>query len=46
MKPGTNTITISGAQPTQHLLIWISTLGTVDGKSKTDISNVVVKAAG
>jgi putative peptidoglycan lipid II flippase len=45
MKPGTNTITISGAQPTQHLLIWISTLGTVDGKSKTDISNVVVKAA-
>jgi len=45
MKPGSNTITISGAQPTQHLLIWISTLGTVDGKSKTDISNVVVKAA-
>jgi putative peptidoglycan lipid II flippase len=45
MKPGSNTITISGAQPTQHLLIWISTLGNVDGKSKTDISNVVVKAA-
>jgi len=46
MKTGSNTITISNAQPTQHLLIWISTLGTVDGKSKTDISNVVVKAAG
>ncbi|MUL67026.1 murein biosynthesis integral membrane protein MurJ [Mycobacterium sp. CBMA 234] len=46
MKPGTNTITISNAQPTSHLLIWISTLGSVDGKSKTDISNVVVKAAG
>jgi putative peptidoglycan lipid II flippase len=45
MKSGSNTITISNAQPTQHLLIWISTLGTVDGKSKTDISNVVVKAA-
>ena len=45
MKPGSNTITVSGAQPTQHLLIWISTLGNVDGKSKTDISNVVVKAA-
>ncbi|KAB7760531.1 murein biosynthesis integral membrane protein MurJ [Mycolicibacterium mucogenicum] len=45
MKTGSNTITISNAQPTQHLLIWISTLGTVDGKSKTDISNVVVKAA-
>ncbi len=46
MKTGANTITISNAQPTSHLLIWISTLGTVDGKSKTDISNVVVKAAG
>ncbi|WP_413232351.1 murein biosynthesis integral membrane protein MurJ [Mycolicibacterium sp. 141076] len=45
MKTGSNTITINNAQPTQHLLIWISTLGTVDGKSKTDISNVVVKAA-
>ncbi|WP_418004109.1 murein biosynthesis integral membrane protein MurJ [Mycobacterium sp. PDNC021] len=45
MKTGANTITISNAQPTSHLLIWISTLGTVDGKSKTDISNVVVKAA-
>ena len=45
MKPGTNTITISNAQPTSHLLIWISTLGNVDGKSKTDISSVVVKAA-
>jgi putative peptidoglycan lipid II flippase len=45
MKPGANTITISNAQPTSHLLIWISTLGTVDGKSKTDISSVVVKAA-
>ncbi|MDR3659168.1 MAG: lipid II flippase MurJ [Mycobacterium sp.] len=45
MKPGANTISISNASPTSYVLVWISTLGSVDGKSKTDISDVVVKAA-
>lgn len=44
MQPGANTITINNASSTQYLLVWISTLGTVDGKSKTDLSNIVVKA--
>ncbi|MGB8402556.1 MAG: protein kinase family protein [Mycobacterium sp.] len=44
MQPGNNTIAINNASPTSYVLIWISTLGSVDGKSKTDISNVVLKA--
>lgn len=44
MHPGTNTISISGASSTSYLLVWITTLGSVDGKSKTDLSNIVVKA--
>lgn len=44
MQAGNNTIAISNASPTSYLLVWISTLGTVDGKSKTDLSNIVVKA--
>ena len=45
MKPGPNTISVSNTSPTSYLLVWIATLGSVDGKSKTDVSNVVVKAA-
>lgn len=44
MKPGANTISINNARSTQYVLIWISTLGSVDGKSKTDLSNIVLKA--
>jgi putative peptidoglycan lipid II flippase len=44
MQTGNNTIAISNASPTSYVLVWISTLGTVDGKSKTDLSNIVVKA--
>lgn len=44
MKAGNNTISISNASSTSYVLVWISTLGTVDGKSKTDLSNIVVKA--
>jgi putative peptidoglycan lipid II flippase len=45
LKPGSNTISVDKAAPTQYVLVWISTLGTVDGKSKADISDVTVKAA-
>lgn len=44
MQSGNNTIAISNASSTSYVLVWISTLGTVDGKSKTDLSNIVVKA--
>jgi putative peptidoglycan lipid II flippase len=45
LKPGANTISVSKASSTSYLLVWISTLGTVDGKSRTDISEVTLKAA-
>ena len=45
MKPGSNTITVKKASATSYVLVWITTLGTVDGKSKTDISEITVKAA-
>lgn len=45
LKPGSNTISVNKASSTSYVLVWISTLGTVDGKSRTDISEVTVKAA-
>jgi putative peptidoglycan lipid II flippase len=45
LKTGTNTITVTGASPTSNLLVWISTLGTTNGKNKTTISGLTVKAA-
>jgi len=45
MKPGNNTITVDASAPTSTLLVWISTLGTVDGKSRTDITDITLHAA-
>ncbi|BBX33176.1 murein biosynthesis integral membrane protein MurJ [Mycolicibacterium mageritense] len=45
LKPGSNTISVNKAASTQYVLVWISTLGTVDGKSRSDISEITVKAA-
>lgn len=45
LKPGSNTISVNKAQSTSYVLVWISTLGTVDGKSRTDISEITLKAA-
>ncbi len=45
LKTGSNTITVTGASPTSNLLVWISTLGTTNGKNKTTISALTVKAA-
>ena len=45
LKPGTNTIQVPTAQPTSHLLVWISTLGQTAGKSRTDVSEISVHAA-
>ena len=33
------------AAPTSNLLVWISTLGTTDGKSQAGISEITVQAA-
>ncbi len=45
LKPGTNTIEVPGAEPTSYLLVWISTMGQTSGKSRTDISEISVRAA-
>ncbi|OBK03303.1 murein biosynthesis integral membrane protein MurJ [Mycolicibacterium conceptionense] len=45
LKPGSNTISVKKESSTSYVLVWISTLGTVDGKSRTDISEITIKAA-
>jgi len=43
--PGHNSIPVKASAPTSYLLVWISTLGTTNGESRTDISEVTVQAA-
>ncbi|MDT5137660.1 MAG: putative peptidoglycan lipid flippase [Mycobacterium sp.] len=45
LKPGPNTIAVKASSPTSNLLVWISTLGTTDGKSEADISEITIQAA-
>jgi putative peptidoglycan lipid II flippase len=45
MQPGHNTIPVKASAPTSYLLVWISTLGTTKGESRSDISEVTVQAA-
>ena len=45
LKPGSNTIKVDNATQTSNLLVWVSTLGQVDGKSRSDIAEITVKAA-
>ncbi|WP_204806256.1 lipid II flippase MurJ [Mycobacterium riyadhense] len=45
LKPGRNTIAVKTSSPTSNLLVWISTLGTTDGKSRADISELTIQAA-
>ena len=45
LKPGTNTIAVPAGQPTSNLLVWISTMGQTGGKSRSDVSEITVRAA-
>lgn len=45
LKPGSNTIAVNASSPTFNLLVWISTLGTKDGKSRSAISQLTIRAA-
>ena len=45
LKPGHNVIKVSSSDSTSNLLVWISTLGTTDGKSRAEISEITVQAA-
>ncbi|GAT14158.1 murein biosynthesis integral membrane protein MurJ [Mycolicibacterium thermoresistibile] len=46
MRPGSNTIEIDNPRATEHLLVWISTLGQVDGENRTDIAEITLRAPG
>ncbi|MGZ8713590.1 MAG: murein biosynthesis integral membrane protein MurJ, partial [Mycobacterium sp.] len=45
LQPGENTIEVDNAEPTSNLLVWVSTLGTVDGENRSDIAEITLKAA-
>jgi putative peptidoglycan lipid II flippase len=45
LKSGSNTIKVDNAAPTSNVLVWVSTLGQVDGESRSDIAEVTLKAA-
>jgi putative peptidoglycan lipid II flippase len=45
MKTGSNTISIDNPQPVSNVLVWITTLGTVNGKSESALSNITLKPA-
>jgi putative peptidoglycan lipid II flippase len=45
VQPGHNSIPVKASAPTSYLLVWISTLGTTNGESRTDIGEVTVQAA-
>jgi putative peptidoglycan lipid II flippase len=36
---------VNNPTQTSNLLVWVSTLGQVDGKSRSDIAEITVKAA-
>jgi len=44
LRPGSNTIKVDNASPTSNLLVWVSTLGQVNGESRSDIAEITVKA--
>ena len=45
LRPGSNTIKVDNSTQTSNVLVWITTLGTVDGKSRSDIAEITLKAA-
>ncbi|HEU0191266.1 MAG TPA: murein biosynthesis integral membrane protein MurJ [Mycobacterium sp.] len=45
LQPGSNRIDVDASSPTSNLLVWISTLGTTNGESRTQISEITVRAA-
>ena len=46
LNTGSNTIEVPSAPPTSYLLVWITTMGQTDGKNKTALSEITVRAAG
>jgi putative peptidoglycan lipid II flippase len=45
MQPGRNRIPVDSSAPVSGVLVWISTLGSADGKSQVAISEIELQAA-
>lgn len=45
LEPGKNTITVDNQTRTSDVLVWIAKLGTTDGQSRTDVSDITLRAA-
>lgn len=45
LQPGENTIPVNNQTKTSNVLVWISKLGTFDGQSRTNISDITLRAA-
>ncbi|MFZ1177002.1 MAG: serine/threonine protein kinase, partial [Mycobacterium sp.] len=46
LQPGHNRIAVHDRTKTSNVLVWISTLGTTDGQSRMEISEITLQAAG
>ncbi len=46
LQPGQNRIEVHDSAKTSNVLVWISKLGTTDGQSRTEISEITLQAAG
>lgn len=45
LQPGDNTITVDNQTETSNVLVWISKLGTLDGQSRTNISEITLRGS-
>jgi len=45
VQPGPNRIPVTTSSPTSYVLVWISTLGTTNGESQSDIYEVALEGA-
>jgi len=45
LQPGHNRIAVHNRTKTANVLVWISTLGTTNGESRTAISEITLQAA-
>ncbi|WP_209305859.1 protein kinase family protein [Mycobacterium sp. PS03-16] len=43
LKPGSNTIALRSHEPVSHVLVWVGTLGSTGGESRTAIAEVTLR---
>ncbi|PJE16949.1 MAG: hypothetical protein CK429_07230 [Mycobacterium sp.] len=46
LQPGRNRIAVTKHDKTTNVLVWISTLGSTNGQSRTELSDITLQAAG